>query len=74
MVSMQVVGGAWVWCCGSCRGKTVVATPRAVIDPGWRGADIEKWAESGGDGPYCPFCGILMHRVMPKSSLTPTLV
>eukprot|EP00850_Spirogloea_muscicola_P003321 SM000013S26490 [mRNA] locus=s13:588608:603181:- [translate_table: standard] len=79
MVSLQLCDGPLLWRCRCCQRRAAIATPRVLAGSSLSMADLLALpkdvlaAASSGASPICLFCGLIMHRMLPETLLTPTL-
>ncbi|KAG6550067.1 hypothetical protein Mapa_008023 [Marchantia paleacea] len=76
-VSMQVCAQTSQWYCRCCERRAIQQAPSLFFHLSLRSQlrEIASNAMRQSDtSPCCPFCGVLMHRLLPNFLLTPSLV
>eukprot|EP00850_Spirogloea_muscicola_P001205 SM000004S15075 [mRNA] locus=s4:1081194:1093697:+ [translate_table: standard] len=79
MISLQLCDGPLLWRCRCCQRRAAIATPQVLAWSSLSMADLLALpkdvlaAASSGASPTCLFCGLIMHRMLPETLLTPML-
>ncbi|KAL2608750.1 hypothetical protein R1flu_027323 [Riccia fluitans] len=76
-VSMQVCPPGCQWYCSCCQRRLIEQAPSLFFSLSSRSQLLKLTAHAsvGNDTyPGCPYCGVLMRRVVPSFFLTPTLI